>query len=111
MSAVPELKQKKIARDALLAKEAAAAATKAAADEAEMTKAIYAKAQAYEAEYENVSVFPFSDRFFFCCFLICLFFPSFIHSFPRLPLTIEERPRPRARFLLPLRRSSSSLSV
>lgn len=54
-STVPELKQKKIARDAELKKAAAAAATKAAADEIESNKTIYAKAQAYEQEYEAVS--------------------------------------------------------
>lgn len=56
MSAVPELKQKKIARDAEHKKAAAAAAAKAAADEAELNKTIFAKAQAYEAEYEAVSL-------------------------------------------------------
>lgn len=55
MSSVPELKQKKIARDAELKKAAAAAATKAAADAVESNKTIYAKAQAYEQEYEAVS--------------------------------------------------------
>lgn len=54
-STVPELKQKKIARDAELKKAAAAAATKAAADEIESNKTIFAKAQAYEQEYEAVS--------------------------------------------------------
>jgi len=51
MSSVPELKQKKIARDAELKKAAAAAATKAVADDAEMNKNIFAKAKAYEEEY------------------------------------------------------------
>lgn len=54
-STVPELKQKKIARDAELKKASAAAATKAAADEIESNKTIFAKAQAYEQEYEAVS--------------------------------------------------------
>lgn len=54
MSSVPELKKKKIARDAELAKKAAAAATKAVADAAADEKAFYAKAQKYEAEYEQV---------------------------------------------------------
>lgn len=55
-AAVPELKQKKIARDAELAKAAAAAAEKAVADEAESNKTIFAKAKAYEEEYEAVSL-------------------------------------------------------
>lgn len=55
MSSVPELKQKKIARDAELAKAATAAATKAAADAVESNKTIFAKAKAYEEEYEAVS--------------------------------------------------------
>jgi hypothetical protein len=55
MSTVPELKQKKIARDAELKKAATAAATKAASDEIESNKTIFAKAQAYEQEYEAVS--------------------------------------------------------
>lgn len=55
MSAVPELKQKKIARDAANAKAAVVAAAQAVKDETELTKTIYAKAQTYEAEYEAVS--------------------------------------------------------
>ena len=55
MSSVPELKQKKIARDAELSKAAAAAATKAAADAVESEKTFFAKAKAYEQEYEAVS--------------------------------------------------------
>lgn len=55
MSAVPELKQKKIARDAELSKAAAAAAAKAATDAAEAVKSNFAKAKAYEEEYEAVS--------------------------------------------------------
>ena len=57
MSSVPELKQKKIARDAELKKAAAAAATKAVADDAEMNKNIFAKAKAYEEEYLAVSYY------------------------------------------------------
>ncbi len=49
MSAVPELKQKKIARDAANAKAATAAAAQAVKDEAELTKVIYSKAERYEA--------------------------------------------------------------
>lgn len=55
MSAVPELKQKKIARDAAQAKAVAAASAQAAQDEAELTKTIYAKAEKYENEYNAVS--------------------------------------------------------
>jgi len=55
MSTIPELKQKKIARDAELAKTAAASAAQAVIDDAESTKIIYAKAQAYEKEYEEVT--------------------------------------------------------
>jgi len=55
MSTIPELKQKKIARDAEQAKAAAASAAQAAIDDAELTKVIYAKAQAYEKEYEEVT--------------------------------------------------------
>ncbi len=54
MSAVPELKQKKIARDAAAAKAATAAAAQAVKDDAELTKTIYAKAETYEAEYNAV---------------------------------------------------------
>lgn len=52
---VPELKQKKAARDAKLkadSEKAAADATKAAAD---FEKEIYARAQKYEEEYKAVS--------------------------------------------------------
>lgn len=54
MANVPELKQKKLARDAKnekTAKEAAAAAVK---EEGELNKAIFAKAKAYEEEYDAV---------------------------------------------------------
>ena len=54
MSSIPELKQKKIERDARLAKESTEAAAKAIVDEQESIKTITAKAQAYEAEYEQV---------------------------------------------------------
>lgn len=60
MSAVPELKQKKIARDAELKKAFDAAATKAAADDAEAVKSHYAKAQKYEEEYAAVSTLALS---------------------------------------------------
>lgn len=54
MSAVPEIKQKKIDRDIRLAKEAEAAAVKAAADAEATKKTITAKAKAYEEEYQKV---------------------------------------------------------
>jgi hypothetical protein len=55
MSAVPELKQKKIARDQEISKAAQAAAVKEAAAAAENVKAITARAQAYEEEYAQVN--------------------------------------------------------
>lgn len=55
MSSVPELKKKKIARDAELAKAAIVSAAKAEADEVESIKTITAKAKSYEEEYEAVS--------------------------------------------------------
>mmetsp|Transcript_66101 Transcript_66101/g.137784 ORF Transcript_66101/g.137784 Transcript_66101/m.137784 type:complete len:240 (-) Transcript_66101:156-875(-) len=62
MSAVPELKQKKIARMAEEKKAATAAATKAAADEAASSKAIFAKAKSYEAEYEALEKAAIDNR-------------------------------------------------
>ena len=62
MSSVPELKQKKIARDAELKKAAAAAATKAVADDAAMTKNIFAKAQVYEEEYQAMEKAAIDNR-------------------------------------------------
>ena len=56
MSAVPELKQKKIARDQANEKAAKEAAAKAASEHQALTKSIYAKAQAYEQEYEKVGI-------------------------------------------------------
>ncbi len=52
----PALLQKKSERNAKLQKDAAAAATKAKADAAAFEKSITDKAQAYEAEYNKVSV-------------------------------------------------------
>jgi hypothetical protein len=63
---VPELKQKKIARDAVLAKASAAAAIQSVKDEAANVKSIYAKAQAYEAEYDAVSPPRLSILFYSC---------------------------------------------
>jgi hypothetical protein len=54
MSAVPELKQKKIARDQALGVASKAAAEKSAQADAAFTKAITERAKAYEAEYEKV---------------------------------------------------------
>lgn len=64
MSAVPELKQKKIARDQAFEVVAKAAAEKATKDAAEFEKAIFERAKAYEAEYEQVNSanFNFIDR-------------------------------------------------
>ncbi len=53
--AVPELKAKKVARAATQAKAAVAAAKQSASDAAAFTKAISARAAAYEAEYAKVS--------------------------------------------------------
>lgn len=55
MSAVPELKQKKIARDQANEVAAKVAAEKGAQADAAFTKAITERAQAYEAEYEKVN--------------------------------------------------------
>lgn len=54
MSAVPELKQKKIARDQANEVASKQAAAKAVQDEAAFNKAIFERAKAYEAEYEKV---------------------------------------------------------
>jgi len=58
--AVPELKAKKVARTATQAKASAAAAKQQAADAAAFTKAITARAAAYEAEYAKVSYIDFN---------------------------------------------------
>jgi hypothetical protein len=104
MSAVPELKQKKIARDAANAKAAVVAAAQAIKDDAELTKTIYAKAETYEAEYEAVSTLSIT-------FEICHKCVVYFHSSPELPSTTAETPRPITRSSLLLRRSWSSLSV
>ena len=52
---VPELKQKKIARDQAQIKASKAAADAAAKDAAATEQSIFAKAQKYEAEYAAVS--------------------------------------------------------
>lgn len=52
----PALQQKKSERNAKLAKEAAAAATKAKADGISFEQAITDRAKAYEAEYNKVSI-------------------------------------------------------
>lgn len=56
MSSVPALKEKKVKRDKALAEAAQKAAADAAAKEAQITEAITARAQAYEEEYEKVSL-------------------------------------------------------
>lgn len=50
-----ELQQKKIARDAAIAKAEQEAAAKATAEEAALTKAFTDRAEKYEKEYEQVS--------------------------------------------------------
>ncbi len=59
---VPELKQKKIARDLANEKAEKAEAAEAAKDSAEAEKRIFAKAQQYEAEYN--AVISFSSYWF-----------------------------------------------
>jgi hypothetical protein len=54
MSAIPELKQKKNERDALLAKEEAAAAAASEIKSAEMIHTITERAKKYEEEYREV---------------------------------------------------------
>jgi hypothetical protein len=56
MSAVPELRKKKLARDAELQKKAAADSAEAAKKAKALTEEITNKAKAYEAEYEKVSL-------------------------------------------------------
>jgi hypothetical protein len=53
---VPELKQKKIARDQIQAKAAKADAEECAKEATALEKTIFAKAQNYEAEYAAVSI-------------------------------------------------------
>lgn len=62
MSSIPELKQKKIARDAAIAEAAAASAKKAEKDAAEQEKFFYANAEKYEAEYAELSKQAISNR-------------------------------------------------
>jgi len=59
---VPELKQKKIARDTANAKAAKEAAAKATKDAAELNKEIYASAQKYETEYEKLEKAAIANR-------------------------------------------------
>lgn len=54
---VPELKQKKTARDAKLKIDSEKAATDASKAAAVFEKEIYARAQQYEEEYNAVSIF------------------------------------------------------
>lgn len=62
MSSIPELKQKKIARDAAIAEASAAAAKKAEKDAAEQEKLFYANAEKYEAEYAELSNKAIANR-------------------------------------------------
>ena len=62
MSSVPELKQKKLARNAAIEKAAKEAAAQAVKDDAELNKTIYAKAQQYEAEYESLAKEAIDNR-------------------------------------------------
>lgn len=62
MSSIPELKQKKIARDAAIAEAAAASAKKAEKDAAEQEKLFYANAEKYEAEYAELSKQAIANR-------------------------------------------------
>lgn len=55
---VPELKQKKIARDQKIAAEQQALATKIAAEKVAFEKAITERAEKYEQEYNQVIFFP-----------------------------------------------------
>ena len=72
MSSIPELKKKKIARDAELAKAAIASAAQAKVDEAESIKSITAKAKAYEEEYEAVSsnLYDYISKLFYLSILM-----------------------------------------
>lgn len=54
MSSIPELKQKKIERDARISQEVAVAEAKAEVDKSALIKLITERAQAYEDEYEQV---------------------------------------------------------
>jgi len=62
MSSIPELKKKKIARNAAIDKAVKEAAAKAVKDDAELTKTICAKAQQYEAEYESLAKEAIENR-------------------------------------------------
>lgn len=62
MSSVPELKQKKIARDEAQAAAAKEAAAQAIKDHEESVKAITAKAQSYEEEYNELTQTAIENR-------------------------------------------------
>ena len=68
MSGVPELKQKKIARNQALEAKAAKDAADAVTTAAELNKKIFAKAKSYEEEYNKVS---FIRRW---AFVLCSYF-------------------------------------
>lgn len=67
---VPELKQKKIAREAALAKAAQAAAEQETKDNAALEKSIFAKAEKYEQEYAAVSIQLFLKLTLVGCILV-----------------------------------------
>lgn len=62
MSSIPELKKKKLARNAEQAKVAAAATAQAAKEETESAKTYFAKAKAYEEEYEALEKAAIENR-------------------------------------------------
>mmetsp|Transcript_95210 Transcript_95210/g.269086 ORF Transcript_95210/g.269086 Transcript_95210/m.269086 type:complete len:240 (-) Transcript_95210:148-867(-) len=62
MSSIPELKKKKLARDAEAKKAATAATAQATKDEAEFNKTIFAKAKSYEEEYEAMEKEAIENR-------------------------------------------------
>jgi large subunit ribosomal protein L7e len=59
---IPELKAKKVARSAANAKATAAAEKKSASDKAALNKAITARAEAYEAEYNKAEADAINNR-------------------------------------------------
>jgi large subunit ribosomal protein L7e len=62
MRAVPELKRKKIARDEAAKKAGVAAAALKVTSDAELVKTITAKAQGYEAEYDELTKVAIDSR-------------------------------------------------
>lgn len=105
MSGVPELKQKKVARDQKIAAEAKVAAGKAAAAAKAHEETIFAKAQAYEQEYQQVYLLFYHQ--------VAAALTLSLFSSPKQPLITEGPPRPTTRFLFLVKKSlcSSSASV